>query len=56
MFFPPFFSVCDSVFTNGDVLVAPAQIRIPKYTLRSWENVLAMVTGKVRLRTGAVYR
>ncbi|XP_037603322.1 doublecortin domain-containing protein 2 isoform X2 [Sebastes umbrosus] len=45
-----------NVFTNGDVLVAPARIRIPKYTLRSWENVLAMVTGKVRLRTGAVYR
>ncbi|XP_044023326.1 doublecortin domain-containing protein 2 isoform X2 [Siniperca chuatsi] len=45
-----------NVFTNGDVLVPPARIRIPKYTLRSWENVLAMVTEKVRLRTGAVYR
>ncbi|KAI3367677.1 hypothetical protein L3Q82_026517 [Scortum barcoo] len=44
-----------NVFTNGDILVPPARIRIPKYTLRSWENVLAMVTGKVRLRTGAVY-
>ncbi|KAK2891843.1 hypothetical protein Q8A73_017508 [Channa argus] len=44
------------VFTNGDVLVPPARIRIPKYTLRSWENVLAMVTEKVRIRTGAVYR
>lgn len=45
-----------SVFTNGEVLVPPARIRIPKYTLRSWENVLAMVTEKVRLRTGAVFR
>ncbi|XP_047467385.1 doublecortin domain-containing protein 2 isoform X2 [Mugil cephalus] len=45
-----------NVFTNGDVLVPPARIRIPKYTLRSWENVLAMVTEKVRLRTGAVFR
>lgn len=45
-----------SVFTNREVLVPPAQIRIPKYTLRSWENVLAMVTEKVRLRTGAVFR
>uniref|UniRef100_A0AAX7U0F5 Doublecortin domain-containing protein n=1 Tax=Astatotilapia calliptera TaxID=8154 RepID=A0AAX7U0F5_ASTCA len=44
------------VFTNGEVLVPPARIRIPKYTLRSWENVLAMVTEKVRLRTGAVFR
>ncbi|XP_008278221.1 doublecortin domain-containing protein 2 [Stegastes partitus] len=44
------------VFTNGDVLASPVRIRIPKYTRRSWENVLAMVTEKVRLRTGAVYR
>uniref|UniRef100_A0A3Q3LG76 Si:dkey-25g12.4 n=1 Tax=Mastacembelus armatus TaxID=205130 RepID=A0A3Q3LG76_9TELE len=45
-----------NVFANGDVLAPPARIRIPKYTLRSWENVLAMVTEKVHLRTGAVYR
>uniref|UniRef100_A0A8C4IDN9 Si:dkey-25g12.4 n=1 Tax=Dicentrarchus labrax TaxID=13489 RepID=A0A8C4IDN9_DICLA len=45
-----------NVFTNGEVLVPPVRIRIPKYTLRSWENVLGMVTEKVRLRTGAVYR
>ncbi|KAM6916848.1 doublecortin domain-containing protein 2C [Lycodopsis pacificus] len=45
-----------NVFTNGDVFVAPVRMRIPKYTLRSWEHVLAMVTEKVRLRTGAVYR
>ncbi|XP_059210034.1 doublecortin domain-containing protein 2 isoform X2 [Centropristis striata] len=45
-----------NVFTNGEVLVPPVRIRIPKYTLKSWENVLAMVTEKVRLRTGAVYR
>ncbi|XP_069391872.1 doublecortin domain-containing protein 2C isoform X5 [Paralichthys olivaceus] len=45
-----------NVFTNGNVLAPPARIRIPKYTLRSWENVLAMVTEKVHLRTGAVYR
>ncbi|XP_076021647.1 doublecortin domain-containing protein 2 [Genypterus blacodes] len=44
------------VLTNGEVLVPPVHIRIPKYTLRSWENVLAMVTERVRLRTGAVYR
>uniref|UniRef100_A0A4W6D7X4 Si:dkey-25g12.4 n=1 Tax=Lates calcarifer TaxID=8187 RepID=A0A4W6D7X4_LATCA len=55
-----YFSFCGivfrSVFTNGDVLEPPARIRIPKYTLRSWENVLALVTEKVHLRTGAVYR
>ena len=50
------FIVSCSVFTNGEILVPPVRIRIPKYTLRSWEKVLTMVTDKVRLRTGAVYR
>ncbi|XP_027130417.1 doublecortin domain-containing protein 2 isoform X3 [Larimichthys crocea] len=45
-----------NVFTNGEILIPPTRIRIPKYTLRSWENVLAMVTEKVHLRTGAVHR
>ncbi|KAM3594743.1 uncharacterized protein V6R79_013465 [Siganus canaliculatus] len=44
------------VFTNGEVLVPPARIQIPKYTLTNWENVLTMVTEKVHLRTGAVHR
>ncbi|KAL6477932.1 hypothetical protein MHYP_G00137670 [Metynnis hypsauchen] len=45
-----------NVFTNGDVFVPPARILLPKYTLTSWEMVLAMVTEKVNLRTGAVHR
>uniref|UniRef100_A0A8C9RME0 Si:dkey-25g12.4 n=1 Tax=Scleropages formosus TaxID=113540 RepID=A0A8C9RME0_SCLFO len=45
-----------NVFTNGDVLVPPARILIPKYTLKNWESVLALVTQKVHLRTGAVHR
>ncbi|XP_024919004.1 doublecortin domain-containing protein 2 [Cynoglossus semilaevis] len=45
-----------NVLTNGELLTPPARIRIPKYTLKNWENVLAMVTEKVRLRTGAVHR
>nr|XP_021323134.1 doublecortin domain-containing protein 2C [Danio rerio] len=45
-----------NVFINGDILVPPARILIPKHTLASWENVLAMVTEKVSLRTGAVHR
>lgn len=44
-----------SVFTNGEILVPPARVLIPKHTLASWENVLAMVTEKVHLRTGAVH-
>ncbi|CAL8273101.1 unnamed protein product [Merluccius merluccius] len=45
-----------NVFTNGEVFVPPARVMIPKYTLTSWEKVLAMVTEKVDLRTGAVHR
>ncbi|XP_059377063.1 doublecortin domain-containing protein 2C [Carassius carassius] len=45
-----------NVFTNGDILVPPARVLIPKHTLGSWENVLAMVTERVHLRTGAVHR
>ncbi|KAA0711322.1 Doublecortin domain-containing protein 2 [Triplophysa tibetana] len=45
-----------NVFTNGDILVPPARVLIPKHTLASWENVLTMVTEKVHLRTGAVHR
>ncbi|XP_052436069.1 doublecortin domain-containing protein 2C [Carassius gibelio] len=45
-----------NIFTNGDILVPPARVLIPKHTLGSWENVLAMVTERVHLRTGAVHR
>uniref|UniRef100_A0A8C6TRB2 Si:dkey-25g12.4 n=1 Tax=Neogobius melanostomus TaxID=47308 RepID=A0A8C6TRB2_9GOBI len=31
-------------------------VQSPTYTLKSWESVLAMVTEKVSLRTGAVHR
>ncbi|KAM4542796.1 LOW QUALITY PROTEIN: doublecortin domain-containing protein 2 [Odontesthes bonariensis] len=45
------------VFTNGDFILVPAaRIPIPKHTLKSWEKVLAMVTKKVNLRTGAFFR
>ncbi|XP_073720890.1 doublecortin domain-containing protein 2C-like [Misgurnus anguillicaudatus] len=44
-----------NVFTNGEILAPPARVLIPKHTLASWENVLAMVTEKVHLRTGAVH-
>ncbi|KAF7201719.1 doublecortin domain containing 2C [Nothobranchius furzeri] len=44
-----------NVFTNGELLIPAARIRIPKHTLKSWEDVLSMVTEKVALRTGAVF-
>lgn len=45
-----------SVFTNGNYFVPPVRLLIPKYSLKNWEIVLAMITEKVRLRTGAVRR
>ncbi|XP_035388427.1 doublecortin domain-containing protein 2C isoform X2 [Electrophorus electricus] len=45
-----------NVFSNGDILVPPARILLPKYTLTSWEGVLATVTEKVHLRAGTVRR
>ncbi|XP_063078562.1 doublecortin domain-containing protein 2-like [Engraulis encrasicolus] len=45
-----------NVFTNGEILVPSIRILLPKCTLLSWERVLAMVTEKVRLRTGAVHK
>uniref|UniRef100_A0A3B3UHT2 Si:dkey-25g12.4 n=1 Tax=Poecilia latipinna TaxID=48699 RepID=A0A3B3UHT2_9TELE len=45
-----------SVFSNGELRIPPARVRIPKHTLKSWDRVLTMVTHKVELRTGAVYK
>ncbi|KAG5277405.1 hypothetical protein AALO_G00117200 [Alosa alosa] len=45
-----------NVFTNGDILVPAVRILLPKYTLMSWDSVLAMVTEKVHLHTGAVHK
>uniref|UniRef100_A0A3B3UHS7 Si:dkey-25g12.4 n=1 Tax=Poecilia latipinna TaxID=48699 RepID=A0A3B3UHS7_9TELE len=45
-----------NVFSNGELRIPPARVRIPKHTLKSWDRVLTMVTHKVELRTGAVYK
>ncbi|XP_032402263.1 doublecortin domain-containing protein 2 [Xiphophorus hellerii] len=45
-----------NVFSNGELRIPPARVRIPKHTLKSWDRVLSMVTHKVELRTGAVYK
>ncbi|XP_054909396.1 doublecortin domain-containing protein 2 isoform X2 [Poeciliopsis prolifica] len=45
-----------NVFSNGDLRIPPARVRIPKFTLRNWDRVLSLVTHKVELRTGAVYK
>ncbi|XP_067913002.1 doublecortin domain-containing protein 2-like isoform X2 [Heterodontus francisci] len=42
------------VFTNGDLLSPAIRLLIPKRILGQWEQVLASITEKVNLRTGAV--
>uniref|UniRef100_A0A670J057 Doublecortin domain-containing protein n=1 Tax=Podarcis muralis TaxID=64176 RepID=A0A670J057_PODMU len=41
----------DSVFTNGDMLIPPVKILLPKFTLKSWNGVLGLINEKVSSRT-----
>ncbi|XP_059837952.1 doublecortin domain-containing protein 2 isoform X4 [Hypanus sabinus] len=58
----PFQSTLDSssftplIFTNGDLLIPPVRLLLPKHTVQDWNRVLASITEKVHLRTGAVQR
>ncbi|XP_072417220.1 doublecortin domain-containing protein 2 isoform X3 [Chiloscyllium punctatum] len=45
-----------NIFTNGDLLIPPVRLLLPKYTVQDWNRVLALITEKVHLRTGAVQR
>ncbi|XP_032895822.1 doublecortin domain-containing protein 2 [Amblyraja radiata] len=44
------------VIANGDLLSPAIRLLIPKRVLGQWEQVLAIITEKVNLRTGAVRR
>uniref|UniRef100_A0A8D0DJ74 Doublecortin domain containing 2C n=1 Tax=Salvator merianae TaxID=96440 RepID=A0A8D0DJ74_SALMN len=44
------------VFTNGDLLVAPMKIIIPKFTQKSWNSVLGLINEKVLSHAGGVHR
>ncbi|KAJ6665892.1 hypothetical protein lerEdw1_001364 [Lerista edwardsae] len=44
------------VFTNGDTLIKPMKILIPKYSLKNWNRVLGLINEKVKLRTGGIHR
>ncbi|XP_069469672.1 doublecortin domain-containing protein 2 [Ambystoma mexicanum] len=44
------------VIANGDILNPAIRLLIPRKSVNQWEHVLAMVTDKVHLRTGAVHR
>ncbi|XP_072884040.1 doublecortin domain-containing protein 2B isoform X2 [Hemitrygon akajei] len=45
-----------NIFRNGDLLSPPFRLIIPKHVMPDWEKILAMVTEKANIRTGAVYR
>ncbi|XP_015678776.1 doublecortin domain-containing protein 2C [Protobothrops mucrosquamatus] len=44
------------VFTNGDILIPPMKILIPRFTLNNWNGVLALVNEKVVPRCGGIQR
>ncbi|XP_059805726.1 doublecortin domain-containing protein 2B [Hypanus sabinus] len=45
-----------NIFRNGDLLSPPFRLIIPKHVMPDWEKILAMVTEKANIRTGAVCR
>ncbi|XP_025020198.1 doublecortin domain-containing protein 2C [Python bivittatus] len=45
-----------NVFTNGDILIPPVKILIPKFTLNNWNGVLGLVNEKVVPRSGGIHR
>ncbi|XP_032900646.1 doublecortin domain-containing protein 2B [Amblyraja radiata] len=45
-----------NIFRNGDLLSPPFRLIIPKHVMSDWEQILALVTEKANIRTGAVRR
>ncbi|XP_062890836.1 doublecortin domain-containing protein 2B [Mobula hypostoma] len=45
-----------NIFRNGDLLSPPFRLIIPKHVMPDWEKILAMITEKANIRTGAVRR
>uniref|UniRef100_A0A670YVK9 Doublecortin domain containing 2C n=1 Tax=Pseudonaja textilis TaxID=8673 RepID=A0A670YVK9_PSETE len=45
-----------NVFTNGNLLIPPMKILIPRFTLNNWNGVLALVNEKVIPRSGGIRR
>ncbi|KFU91824.1 Doublecortin domain-containing protein 2B, partial [Chaetura pelagica] len=45
-----------SVFRNGDLLSPPFPVLLPRNTLLHWDTLLATLTRKLELQSGAVHR
>ncbi|XP_030410062.1 doublecortin domain-containing protein 2C isoform X5 [Gopherus evgoodei] len=44
-----------NVFTNGDMLIPPIKFIIPRFTLKNWNCVLALINEKIFPRSGGVH-
>ncbi|XP_048414253.1 doublecortin domain-containing protein 2B [Stegostoma tigrinum] len=44
------------IFRNGDLLNPPLRLIIPKHVMTNWDKILAMITEKAKIQTGAVRR
>nr|XP_009665750.1 PREDICTED: doublecortin domain-containing protein 2C [Struthio camelus australis] len=45
-----------NVFTNGEMIKPPIKFIIPRFTLKNWNCVLALINEKMLLRSGGVHR
>ncbi|KAM8809959.1 doublecortin domain-containing protein 2C [Eudromia elegans] len=45
-----------NVFTNGEMIKPPIKFIIPRFTLRNWNCVLALINEKMLLRSGGINR
>ncbi|XP_010218801.1 PREDICTED: doublecortin domain-containing protein 2C [Tinamus guttatus] len=45
-----------NVFTNGEMIKPPIKFLIPRFTLKNWNCVLALINEKMLLRSGGINR
>nr|XP_025962620.1 doublecortin domain-containing protein 2C [Dromaius novaehollandiae] len=45
-----------NVFSNGEMIKPPIKFIIPRFTLKNWNCVLALINEKMFLRSGGVHR
>uniref|UniRef100_A0A8C4KDW7 Doublecortin domain containing 2C n=1 Tax=Dromaius novaehollandiae TaxID=8790 RepID=A0A8C4KDW7_DRONO len=48
--------ISNNVFSNGEMIKPPIKFIIPRFTLKNWNCVLALINEKMFLRSGGVHR